>query len=388
MKRIFWLHSHFLYWMGGTKLIYEILRRLHRYMPVKVFAEAYSDLARDNYSEKGIELVKTTGVTSTSPFYWLRLSHYIHENRRTLSRHATAGDILMTSMFPMNAVAAPLPNRKFQYLFEPFVFIHNTPFINNLPPAKRLFCSFLSRRYKQLDIDSTRRSEKVFTLNEMTAGSARKVYDVKAVPTYTGIDTDFFKPCDSPDLNKKYQGRRVLIHSTDFTPIKRTDLALKAVALAAKRFPEILLLITSTIPDLKGFHWLWNHVDKLGIRKNIEYLGFVSPQDISRYYSFAEILLQTGTDELAGATSFSLPVKEAMACGTPAIRNPVTDEDVEDGISGLLLDPLNTAKYAEGIVLLLSDPKKTKEMGIKAREKIVSSYCWDRTIQTILDNIS
>ena len=388
MKKILWMHSHFNYWMGGTKLIFQLTSKLNEHIPVKVLVEDYGEEARANYAGENIELIKTTGITSTSPWYWLILPHYVRKNQEIASRHIDSDTILVSSMFPMNAVMSAFPNRKLQYMFEPFAFIHDELMINGMPLAKRLFCRYVRWRYAKLDIAATRAAHKVFTLNDVTAGTIREIYQLDAIPTYTGIDTEFFRPIDSPDLRDKYRGRRVLIHSTDFSPIKGTDLALKALALVKKRYPNVLLLVTTTIQDEKGIAQMWELADKLGIRPNIEFLGFVPYQELPRYYSFSEILLQTGIGAKAGATSFSLPAKEALACATPVIRHPITTEDVEHEVSGLLIDASDSARYADGICQLLEHPERSRLMGRKGREKIVATFNWHSVIQTLLRTIT
>lgn len=373
--------------MGGTKLVYQLITRLNEFFPITVLAEDYSEEARKNYAAKNIPLIKTTGTTSTSPWYWIRLAYYIRKNREIIKKYVDDDTLLISSMFPMNAVLSGFPNRKFQYTFEPFAYIHSKRTINRLPFLRHTFCKYVAWRYKALDIASTRLAEKVFTLNEVTAGSIRDVYGLESIPTYAGIDTDLFRPYDSPDLAKKYKGKRVLIHSTDFSPMKGTDLALKALAIVKRKYPEVLLLVTSTIQDKRGIAQMGKLAEKLGIRENIEYLGFLAHEDLPRYYSFSEALLQTGVGRTAGATSFSLPAKEALACGTAVIRHPITTEDVEHGISGLLIDPQDSQKYAAGIIYLLDHPAESQTMGMKGREKIIQVFNWPHTIRILLDNI-
>ncbi len=387
MRKILWLHSHFNYWMGGTKLIYEIIRRIHQHIPVTVFVEDYSPYAKEQYDKAGVELVKTIGITSTSSWYWLNLPFYIRQNQKFLKPFVDPESILISSMFPMNVVWSGFDQTAHQYIFEPFAFIHDDVMMNGFPFAKRMFCHYVAWRYRNLDIRTTQKARVIFTLNDVMKKSIHSVYGKEAVPTYTGIDCNFFMPYDSPDLRLKYKGKRILIHSTDFTPIKGTPLAIRALSDVVKKYPDTLLLITSTIDDRRGLQELMKFAARLGCAGNIQYLGFLPHEELPRYYAFAEVMLHTGLGERSAASSFTLPVKEAMACGTPAIRHPITSEDVEHGISGLAIDPTNTKEYAEGIMQLLGDPEQTKKMGEKAREKIMSRYAWDSVIKTILSHI-
>jgi len=387
MKKILWMHSHFKFWMGGTKLIYQLTSRINEHIPVKVVVEDYSDYAEKIYAEKNMTLIKTTGVTSTMPLYWANLNHYLRKNREILKKHIDKDTILMSSMFPMNAVLNAFANPKYQYIFEPFAFIHDKDMVSGLPLARRLFCAYVRTFYKQLDISTTQKSDKIFTLNEITSQSIKRIYDCESIPTYTGIDLDFFSPTPNAKLKRAYADRRVLIHATDFTPVKGTDHLLKPLSIVKKKYPNVLLLITSTLDNPKALRELYKKAAAAGVRENIEYLGFLPYRELPEYYTVAEALLQSGIGATAGATSFSLPVKEAMSCGTPVIRHPITQEDVEDGVSGLLIDVQEAEKYADGIIQLLDEPETSARMGRRAREKIVATFNWGSVIDTLLDNM-
>jgi len=379
--------------MGGTKFIYQIISRLNKHIPVTVIVENYSKEVEQNYQKENIKLIKTINITSTSPLYWLFLPRYIKKNYEKIRNLVDRDTILISSMFPMNAIYNMVrrENKDFgipiyQYIFEPFAFIHDNDLIDNLPLAKKIFTKYVARRFRDFEINETRKSDKIFTLNDITKDAIKKIYGRDAIPTFTGIDIDFFKHYETPDLEEKYKGKRILIHSTDFSPIKGTDMIIKALPKVTEKYPNVLLLITSTINDKQGWGKIRDLAYKLKIIENIQYLGFLPYEDLPRYYSFAEALLQSGIGG-SGATSFSLPVKEALACETPVIRHPITTEDAEHMISGLLIDSKDTRKYADGIIWILDHPKEAKAMGKRGREKIAKKFIWDNVIKIILENI-
>jgi glycosyltransferase involved in cell wall biosynthesis len=84
----------------------------------------------------------------------------------------------------------------------------------------------------------------------------------------------------------------------------------------------------------------------------------------------------------------SLPVKEALACGTAVIRSDATDEDVEDGISGYLIDPANSQATGAKLAALLGDRGRAGKMGEAGRGKIVELYRWDRVVDIVLEAAS
>jgi glycosyltransferase involved in cell wall biosynthesis len=389
--KIAWLHTHFINWMGGTKFIFEVIKSISKVsgVEIEVFVEKTSGFAKEQYIEIGVPIHITTDVSSSDFYYWPLLLKYIRKNRAILSDKIAKFDIAIASMFPMNAVIAKLPIRKVQYCFEPYSVFYDREMIKGLPlfHLKRWAAPFFSTLFKRLDIESTRTMEIVFTLNEVTRSTLKEIYEVDAIPTFAGIDLNVFKPTLSQTLMNEYEGKRILIHSTDFTPIKGTNLIIQALPMIVDEFNNALLLITSTVQNEKEKERLLKQARNLGIEQNIKFLGFLPYDQLPAYYSLAEVLLQAGVGVMAGATSMSLPVKEAMACGTPAIRHPVTNEDVEDNISGYLVDATDTKRYAEAVRKILKDRKKTELMGSSARETVVSKYSWDSVRDIILTNL-
>ena len=55
--KLFWLHPHFLYWMGGTKYIYEVITRLSSSFDLTVIVENTGDYAAKLYQSAGINLI-------------------------------------------------------------------------------------------------------------------------------------------------------------------------------------------------------------------------------------------------------------------------------------------------------------------------------------------
>jgi glycosyltransferase involved in cell wall biosynthesis len=143
------------------------------------------------------------------------------------------------------------------------------------------------------------------------------------------------------------------------------------------------MAITSTREDQPELDRLMSRAATLGVADKITYLGFLPFADLPRLYSVADVLLQTGTSAVSGATTMSLPVKEALACGTPVVRSGVTGEDVEDGISGYLVDPTDSATTGARLATILGDKGLATAMGEAGLKRITSMYTWDRVVDVV-----
>ncbi len=67
---------------------------------------------------------------------------------------------------------------------------------------------------------------------------------------------------------------------------------------------------------------------------------------------------------------------EAMACGLPVVATPVggIPELVEDGRTGLLVEPENPRALADALARLLNDEELRREMGYRARERVLANH--------------
>jgi phosphatidylinositol alpha-1,6-mannosyltransferase len=255
------------------------------------------------------------------------------------------------------------------------------------PRPKRALLAYLRAAYGRIDLAGIRSADALLTLNEATRTQLSRTYGRDdAICTYAGVDTEFFRrysDAEVQDLRDRVGPGPVVVHSTDFSPIKRTDLALEAFAVAHQSVPDARLVVTSTREDPAVLEALRAQARRLGIADAFTYLGFLPFADLPRLYSLADVLLQTGTSAVSGATTMSLPVKEALATETPVVRSGVTGEDVVDGVSGFLVDPTDARQTGDRLIQILADPARARAMGAAGRERITATYVWDRVVDVV-----
>ena len=124
---------------------------------------------------------------------------------------------------------------------------------------------------------------------------------------------------------------------------------------------------------------LENLVAELALQKHVRFLGFVPDATLIDWYNAADIFIMpsrlgTGTDR--GVEGFGIVYLEANACNTPVIggRSGGVPDAVEDGLSGLLVDPQSPQDIADAIAKLLADPAYGRRLGEQGRSRVLKRF--------------
>jgi len=144
-------------------------------------------------------------------------------------------------------------------------------------------------------------------------------------------------------------------------------------ALASLRRAGIVVPFVSTGRLTEHFPMLRQRASRLGIADQVQWLGFLSPRDLSAVYSRATAVVIPTRFEAASA-----PLWEAFLAGIPAACSTVTSLPEQAGDAALLFDPDRTDQLAEAVRRLWEDPALRSTLVSRGRER-VAAYSWDRT---------
>jgi glycosyltransferase involved in cell wall biosynthesis len=108
---------------------------------------------------------------------------------------------------------------------------------------------------------------------------------------------------------------------------------------------------------------------ELGAR--VHFTGFVSEERLHELYRASDLFVAPSIYE-----SFGLIYLEAMNYAKPVIgcRSGGVPEVIDDGLTGLLVDPQDPTALAEAIISLLQRPDRLREMGIAARKRLLEEF--------------
>jgi len=161
-------------------------------------------------------------------------------------------------------------------------------------------------------------------------------------------------------------GEPILMHLSNFRPVKRVTDVVEIFALVRQKMPARLVMVGDG-PDRSAAEWL---AIRKGVEKDVLFLG---KQD-RIYEALAQADLFLLPSELE---SFGLAALEAMACEVPVIATNVggVPEVVTHGEDGYLVPVGDVAAAAKYAMDLLSTPERARVMGQKARVNARRRFC-------------
>jgi N-acetyl-alpha-D-glucosaminyl L-malate synthase BshA len=197
---------------------------------------------------------------------------------------------------------------------------------------------------------------------------------IEAIPNFVNCDVYMpMGPAVRADKRRAWapDGEKLLIHLSNFRPVKRVKDCVQIFARVAQEIPAHLLLVGDG-PDRSQAEML---AFSLGIRERVHFVG--KQDSVTELLPLADLMLMPSELE-----SFGLAALEAMACRVPAIATRVggVPELIEDGVSGCLLPVGDVEAMAECAIALLKDPARLESMGTAARQTAQDHFCASRII--------
>jgi L-malate glycosyltransferase len=190
---------------------------------------------------------------------------------------------------------------------------------------------------------------------------------------YNFVNCDIYKRQPDAALRQEFarEDERILVHVSNFRPVKRISDVIEIFDLVQKKIPSRLLLMGDG-PERSQAEWL---VSKKGLRGKVEFLGKVGR--VNEKLSIADLMLVPSELE-----SFGLAALEAMACEVPTIATAVggVPEVIEHGRTGFLAEVGDVSTMARHAIEILSDEKRLREMGAMARWEAQARFCANKII--------
>jgi D-inositol-3-phosphate glycosyltransferase len=204
-----------------------------------------------------------------------------------------------------------------------------------------------------------------------------------------GVDLTLFRP-GSQRLARRRLGipphAVVLVFAGRVQPLKAPDVLLRAAAQLVRDQPRLRdRLVVAFVGGPSGTgrndpDGLTELAGALGISPNIRLEPPCPQRDLADWYRAATLVVVPSYSE-----SFGLVAVEAQACGTPVVAASAGGlrTAVRDGVSGVLVDGHDPARYARAIAALVGSSGTLARLSRGAR-KHASGFGWSSTVDQLL----
>jgi len=237
------------------------------------------------------------------------------------------------------------------------------------------------RLFQEREAEVMRSADLVVTLGEaMKAGIlASGVPEDKIVICPNAVGGDFLKEPSEPRQARRAVGlpEDGLYIGTVSSLVGYEGLndLVEAFALLAPEFPALRLLIVGTGSAGPA---LQEQVRRLGLGHRAIFTGGVPRSKTPLYHQALDafVVPRRNLDVTRSVTPLK-PV-EAMASGRPVVASdlPALREIVDDGLSGLLVEPENPAALAIALGKLLGDEGLRSDLGRRGRQDVLHNRTW------------
>jgi len=193
-----------------------------------------------------------------------------------------------------------------------------------------------------------------------------------------GVDVEHFSPEVAP-IDEFCDGKVNILFTGRLEKRKGLNYLLEAYRRVKQEIPNCRLIVVGPGTRLRGKYE--KKVSRNDL-KDVVFAGYVSYDELSRYYKTADIFCAPAT----GWESFGIVLLEAMATGKPVIASNIEGyaSVVTHGVDGLLVPPKDEEMLAQALVSLIKDESSRQQMGVRGRLK-AQDYGWENIAQRVLD---
>jgi N-acetyl-alpha-D-glucosaminyl L-malate synthase BshA len=224
------------------------------------------------------------------------------------------------------------------------------------------------RSYFPITKFSIEKSDGITSISEYLQRRTVEVFgvqnDIRVIKNF--VNCEIYRPRQDKSSPLVPPGEKVLVHLSNFRPVKRVLDCVRILAEVRKSVPAHLLMVGDG-PDRGPAEHL---ARDLGVYRNVSFLG--KQDHVERIIPLAHVLLMPSELE-----AFGLAALEAMACGVPpvATRAGGVPELITDGVDGFLELPGDITAQSSHVIDLLSDDALHEQMAAAARLTALTRFC-------------
>jgi glycosyltransferase involved in cell wall biosynthesis len=170
----------------------------------------------------------------------------------------------------------------------------------------------------------------------------------------------------------------VLVTNRHFE-VKRFDFAIRAIAAVPAAHLVVTGAPTTYTKAMKSL------AEEMGVADRTIFTGLVTDGVLDRLYREAAVYVYPAPEE-----DYGMGIVEAMGRGTPVVAWNVAGptSTVENGITGLLVQPFDEAEFASAIESLVGDPEQARRLGSAGWVKVDNGLGYDSHCRHVAASLS
>lgn len=286
-------------------------------------------------------------------------------------------------------------------------------FLKFVFPQKNFFCvvhglditfahknGWLSKIYKNINIPSLNKLDKLFMVGNHTIDEAEKIGIKREQCVFipNGINFGELSATDSRQemeriLGMDLGGKKVILQIGRFVPHKGAEWFIRNVV---PKLPEnyIFAAVGGIVSGAAAgnenvFPRCEKAVRDLSLENHVKLIGDIGEKDKLILLNSADLYVLPNIKVPGYMEGFGITAIEAGACGRVVVASDL--EGLKDAIknkeNGFLVEPGSVAIYVQKINELLADNNFRKAFGEKARRFVIENYSWDKIARKYLEEM-
>lgn len=267
---------------------------------------------------------------------------------------STLVDVALARKLDLLHVHYAIPHAAIGYMAREILKTHgrHLPFVTTLHGTDITLVG-KNRAFAPVVAFSINQSDGVTAVSESLRRETLDAFDIRRPieVIYNFVDFGRFSRSDKEHFRKAIApgGEKILVHTSNFRPVKRVDDVIHIFRKVRERVPSRLLLIGDG-PERQNVEMLSR---ELGLGDDVRFLGKL--EAVEEILAIADLFLLP-----SGHESFGLSALEAMACEVPVVSSNaggLTEVNL-DGVTGYTADPGDVDGMAAKAIELLLDPQR------------------------------
>ena len=168
-----------------------------------------------------------------------------------------------------------------------------------------------------------------------------------------------------------------------FTPLKGHLDFLKAASRVAREKHNLEIVLMGDRASASGEYVkkIDFAISRLMLQKNVKFVD--STEDVAEVLNGLDVLVSANREQEA----FGRSIIEAQARGVPVVATRIggVTENIEDGVTGLLCDPEDTAGMVDRIMRYAENPELMEKIAANARKRVEENYTLDKAMKLTVE---